>query len=283
MATAPTNTGGGTIVSFSNTPQATDDLFLASKTGLTEDLLGTVFLDVMGNDLGGAAKILYSLDNDVSLSTATTIYAPVDLLTQDTARTESLSTDISKNGAKIWITPDGKVGYDASFISDTFRATLQALGAGVFATDTFTYAIRLANGTLSWATATVQFAGVNDAATISVVGLSDNSVTEKGGLNNGTGGDASASGQLSVSDLDTGQNIFQSPATLAGTYGTFTFNATSGVWTYLLDDTRAATQGLNAGVVVTDTLNRKICGWYRHQGDYCEYYWQQRHSHDFRQ
>ena len=65
--------------------------------------------------------------------------------------------------ARLWITADGKVGYDARTFSDAFNAKLNALSVGEFVTDSFTYAIRLANGTLSWATATVQIAGMNDA------------------------------------------------------------------------------------------------------------------------
>ena len=39
----PTNTSGGTITSFSNTPQGMDDAFAT-----TEDVLGVTMLDVMG-------------------------------------------------------------------------------------------------------------------------------------------------------------------------------------------------------------------------------------------
>ena len=105
----PTNTNGGTTTSFSNTPQAGDDVF----TGLNEDFSGIVCLNVMGNDLGGNAKILWSLDDGTSAGVGARIYAPADLLTQDTARVEATSTDYSANHARIWITSDGKVGYDA--------------------------------------------------------------------------------------------------------------------------------------------------------------------------
>lgn len=121
MATAKTSTA--TATSFSNTPQAVDDLFSTLQTGLTEDSANTdiVHLDVMLNDLGGAAKTLYSLDNATSDPTATKILAPVDLLTQDTARDGS-STDTSLNGAKIWITTDGKVAYEMTDASRTHWA-----------------------------------------------------------------------------------------------------------------------------------------------------------------
>ena len=130
---ATTSTSGGTTTSFSNTPQATDDTFTQS-----EDLMGVVLLSVLANDLGGNAKVLWSLDDGTSVSTATKIYAPADLLTQDTARVEACSTDYSASGAHIWITSDGKVGYDAATLSAAFKASLQALAVGETATDTFT-------------------------------------------------------------------------------------------------------------------------------------------------
>src|SRR5260221_194058 len=166
-----TSTDGGTTTSFSNTPQAGDDLF----TGLNEDSSSSsiaVIFNVMANDLGGNAKTLWSIDNAQSAGGA----APVDLLTVDSARTEALSNDTSLWGAKIWITADGKVAYDASTMAAAFKAQLQSLAAGEIAYDKFTYAIRLGNGTLSWATAQIQYVGVNDATTVSA--HTDAAVTE---------------------------------------------------------------------------------------------------------
>ena len=105
----PQNTGGGTTVSFSNTPQAVDDNLTSATTGITEDTKSVFILDVMANDLGGNAKSLWSVDNGTNESGAMSGYEAADLLTQDTGRTEVLSTDTSLNGAKIWITADGKV------------------------------------------------------------------------------------------------------------------------------------------------------------------------------
>jgi len=134
-----------------------DDSFSAAKTGLTEDSVSTVVLDVMANDGGGKNKTLYSID-DGRNSTS-------DLLVQDTARTEIGSRDRSANGATIWITADGKVAYDASTISADFRAELQELSAGESMQDSFTYAV-MVNGNLSWAKVTIQIAGINDAPVI---------------------------------------------------------------------------------------------------------------------
>src|SRR5437899_316734 len=110
-------------VSFGNTPQAGDDLFTSAQTGLTDDELKLVYLNVMGNDLGGAAKTLFSLDD----GTSTGGTRPTDLLTQDTARAEALSNDCSAHGAHIWITSDGQVGYDANTLYTDFKDQLQHL------------------------------------------------------------------------------------------------------------------------------------------------------------
>src|SRR5690348_14167564 len=139
-----TNTGGGTTASLSNTPQAQDDSFI-----LPEDYNSVKWLDVMANDLGGNAKILWSLDDS-----ATDAAGATDLIASDIGKVEATTGDTSLNGAKIWI-QDGKVAYDAATLSGSFRAQLQALAVGERLTDSFTYAIRLANGTLSWGTATV--------------------------------------------------------------------------------------------------------------------------------
>src|SRR5438046_2937501 len=148
-----TNTGGGTTASLSNTPQAQDDSFV-----LPEDYNSIKWLDVMANDLGGNAKILWSLDNGPG--------SPTDLISSDIGKVEATTADTSLNGAKIWIA-NGQVGYDAATLSTTFRASLQALAVGEKLYDSFTYAIRLANGTLSWGTATIVYTGSNDGPVIS--------------------------------------------------------------------------------------------------------------------
>jgi VCBS repeat-containing protein len=148
----------------SNGGAANPDFFPSSVTGLTEDHLTKVTLDVLANDTGPQKSYLWSLDNGISAlqHNGQGQVTPVDLLMQDTARSEGASRDTSLNGARIWITGDGKVGYDASTLSDGFKAQLQHLQVGQYLTDTFTYAVRVGEGRISWTTATVQIAGVND-------------------------------------------------------------------------------------------------------------------------
>ncbi|WP_083714930.1 beta strand repeat-containing protein [Bradyrhizobium brasilense] len=255
---ATQTTGGGSTTSFGNTPQAQDDLFttgLLSSSGtasvaLTEDNLQVVYFNVMANDLGGNSKSLFSVDNSISAGGT----SPTDLITQDTARAEATTGDTSLYGAKIWITSDGKVGYDATTLSAAFKAQLDALQSGQVLTDTFTYAIRLGNGTLSWATATVRFAGANDAAVIS--GMTSGTAMEAGGVNNAVTGTPTVSGTLTDTDVDNTPNTFQVAAAGSATdnhYGTFQMTA-GGTWTYTLDNSNAAVQGLNVGGHLTDTF-----------------------------
>ena len=108
------------------------------------------------------------------------------------------------------------------------------------------------DGTASY-TIDVTVTGTNDAATITASASEDTAVIEAGDGNAtvlATAGDPSASGQLTVHDVDDGENHFATPASLAGTYGTFTFNPTTGVWGYTLANGQTNVQELNAGDVV---------------------------------
>lgn len=228
------NTSGGTTASFSNTPQAVDDTF-----NLFADLSGIVSFAVLANDLGGNAKTLWSIDNSISTNAYTSAnggYAPTDLLTKDTAYATSLSGDALSNdtsflGARIWINSNGTIGYDAANIS----SQLQALSAGEILADKFTYAIRLGNGTLSWATATINFTGVNKTpvAVADVNAVMEDTTLATGGnvLSNDT--DINANDTHSVTAVNgSGANV---GTDVAGIYGTLHLNA-DGSYTYTLNN-----------------------------------------------
>src|SRR5678815_395353 len=63
-------------VSYTKTPQAGDDVYAYTEDQYLASLSagGSILLDVMTNDKGGAAKTLYSIDNGDALK---------DLLTRD--------------------------------------------------------------------------------------------------------------------------------------------------------------------------------------------------------
>ncbi|MXQ13544.1 DUF4347 domain-containing protein [Microvirga makkahensis] len=66
-----------------------------------------------------------------------------------------------------------------------------------------------------------------------------------------------ASGVLTVSDIDDSVSGFQAQAEVKGTYGTFSFDHTTGEWTYVLDNDSPAVQALNSGEVRQETFTVK--------------------------
>lgn len=199
------------------TGAAKDDTF----NGVVYEDGGSHVLDVLANDPGAAR--LYSVDQGAG-ALAGTAQFPV-----------TASATLA-SGASISIV-DGALVYDAA-------GAFQSLGAGVVGYDHFVYTVRMANGALSTAVATVEVTGVNDPA--SITGTDTGAASEDGTL--------TAGGQLTVHDVDTGENVFEAVASaaLAGTYGDFTFDA--GAWTYTLRNGDANVQALITGQSVSDTL-----------------------------
>jgi hypothetical protein len=135
--------------SFSNTPQATDDFYSLTDYSIVSN---TITLNVMADDLGGKAKTLYSVDDGISSYTSTKIPAPSDLLIKDTPNTFEYFSSL--HGAGLGIV-DGKVVIDISHTE--FQTWLNSFSGTQ--TLTFTYAIQLGNGTLSWADVSIEFQG----------------------------------------------------------------------------------------------------------------------------
>jgi VCBS repeat-containing protein len=207
-----------TVKVAQNTGAAKNDIFTSLQSGLSEDATSAK-LDVLANDPGSAA--LYSLlQSTTGFVTMPKVLGAVSTL-----------------GAAISINADGTIGYDASGIA----ASLQSLRAGEFATDSFTYTIRMANGALSTATVSLQIAGANDLASID--GVSQGTATEDG---------AGASGMLAVHDLDHGENVFQAGVSATSAFGDFSFD--NGAWSYALRNGDANVQALRAGEQKSETM-----------------------------
>ena len=132
-----------------------------------------------------------------------------------------------------------------TYTLDNSKAATQALKAGQQVFDTLTVASADGSATKP---ITVTITGTNDVAVIS--GPATGELTEDSTT-------TVASGTLTVTDVDTGEAAFATPTTLAGTYGNFTFNTATGEWTYTLDNTKAATNALNTGDTVFDTVTVK--------------------------
>ena len=160
-------------VSFTKTPQAVGDTYTLYEDDLlaSNSLIGTILsFDVISNDLGGNAKLLYSVDDGLTYNS---VSSPNDLLLADALAggkslweaTQSVIALVTDDLLRI---DNGKVNIDLnnSLLALAGTTAINALAAGDHIHDSFTYAIRLGNGTLSWTTTTVDIYGQNDAASI---------------------------------------------------------------------------------------------------------------------
>ena len=261
---AETITTPGLITSFDNTPQANADAYSYTEAQLEADTDGIIWLDVMSNDLGGKAKTLYSItagsdtdgDGDIDTSDLSS------LLTKDVAGVEELSA----LGAKISIRldpADGKVkiAYDPGTLFDT-------LDDGETKTDTFRYAIRLANGALSWDVVTFTVTGANDAPTAvddKRTVNEDETLNAASVLGNDTDPDvedldvaavkvgATTITDGSAGDLDGSANGSIKFATEAG--GTVTLDTETGTFSY---EQNGVFNGLDDGETSADSFQYKV-------------------------
>ena len=137
-----------------------------------------------------------------------------------------------------------------TYALDNSNAVVQALNAGQTLTDTFT-AVTV-GGTSQVVSITIN--GANDAAAIT--GGASGTVTEAGGVANGTPGTPTATGDLNSTDIDNTTDAWEPVGTsLRGDSGFSTYTLTAaGVWTYTLDDSNSAVQALNVGQTLTDTF-----------------------------
>ena len=144
------------------------------------------------------------------------------------------SNPISGSYGSLTINEDGAWTYTL----DNSLAAVQALGQGATLQDGL--AIQAADGTAG--TLVITITGADDQATIG--GDLAGSVTEDAM-------ETMATGTVTLSDIDGGSSLTAQTNT-PGKYGTLSLNATSGVWTYSLDNSDSDTQALRAGQTVND-------------------------------
>ena len=133
----------------------------------------------------------------------------------------------------------------------TATPPFKALNVGQTLTDTFT--VTTVDGTQQLVTITIN--GTNDAAVIS--GDFIGTVVEAGGVDNGTPGTPTATGDLNSTDVDNNPSdawtaVGTATASTKG-YGTYTLTA-AGLWTYTLDNSNADVQARNVGEILSDTF-----------------------------
>lgn len=145
----------------------------------------------------------------------------------------------------------GVVAFNAATQSLTYAAngaTLDALRAGVTATDTFTYTVTDGSGASSTATVTMTVTGVNDP----VIANADNAVVNE----NATTSNLTSLLLANDTDVDVGDAKTITAVNTTGTAGAVSFNASAQTLSYAADG--ATLDALAAGVTTTDTFSYTV-------------------------
>ncbi len=219
---------------------------------LAEGAIVSDTLTVVSSD--GTASTVISIAITGSNDAASIAGTASGAVTEDAAVVTAIGTlsVLDVDSPRVFQTPLGLAGTYGNFVFDSttgeWTYTLDnadpdtnALAAGAVVSETLT--VVSSDGTAS-KVIEVKITGENDAATIT--GASTGAVTEDSAV-------STASGTLTVQDVDSPQE-FQTPPTLIGTYGSFTFNSTTGEWSYALNNSDPDTNALAAGAIVQDQL-----------------------------
>ncbi|HEX8223684.1 MAG TPA: VCBS domain-containing protein [Allosphingosinicella sp.] len=174
-----------------NRPQAQDDFAVGSEDSY-------IVIDVLGNDRGNP-DIIWSVD-------------------QDDPTVQNYGQILLPSGAILQTT-----GIQHMAVYKTNDA-FDYLAEGETATDSFTYSIRLGDGTYSTATVEVLIRGINDPALITPTWA----ILYEGN----SADDLSTSGTIAIDDVDGPDSFIAS--TQQGYYGTFAIDE-AGNWTYTSD------------------------------------------------
>ena len=135
-----------------------------------------------------------------------------------------------------------------TYTLDNSNAAVQALSSSAnLLYDTFTYTVQDSSGATSTAALTVTIQGANDTATIGTPTVAV--VTEDVGV---SGGNLSATGSISIADVDTNQAVFSTTVLPVGTPLGALVLAANGTYTYTVSN--AAVQSLGAGQTAVDTF-----------------------------
>src|SRR5438094_751058 len=147
-----------------------------------------------------------------------------------------------------------------TYTLDNSDGDTQALKEGQTVTETFTATVTDDFGATATQVVTLTITGTNDSPVItSNATAAAGAVTEAGNLDNGTvvAPTRRASDLMTSSDVDGGATATWS-GNATGTYGAFAINASTGVWTYTLDNSDIDTQALNEGQTATETFTATV-------------------------
>jgi VCBS repeat-containing protein len=237
--------GSATLAALVSGETAEDSFSYTITDGRGQQATATVSLVVDGVDdaavIGGESTGAVTEDTAVTLGLLATGGALT--IADPDAGEAAFRAKASVNGTygTFSLAGDGTWAYAASNAS----AIVQGIAGGQQVTDTMTAVSK--DGSAS-KQIIVTLNGANDSATIS--GQTTGMVWRDVGVD--ASGDITATGDLDVSDPDTGESVFAAESVIAGTYGSFSINA-DGDWSYHASNANAAIQGLAYGETLTDS------------------------------
>ena len=218
---------------------ATDTINIKSADGTTHQITINI------NGTNDVAQIAGTSTGQVTEDKQVHTSGTLTISDVDSGQARFSNTDYTGALGTLHMTDSGSWTYDL----DNKNPKVQALGLNQAATDTIN--IKSADGTTHQITININ--GTNDVAQIA--GTSTGQVTEDK--------QGQTSGQLAVSDVDSGQAHF-SNTNYSGTLGTLHMTD-SGAWTYDLDNNNPKVQALGLNQAATDTINIKSADGTTHQ------------------
>ncbi|WP_445177090.1 beta strand repeat-containing protein, partial [Psychromonas algarum] len=161
----------------------------------------------------------------------------------ETGMTVSNAGDITGTHGTLHLNADGTYTYD---LDNTDSAVQGLTAAGQPIQDVYEYHVTDAAGNTATEHLTITISGTDDAPVISG--------TDTGAAKEDVASQSTASGTLTITDVDAGEDHFTAASGITGTgnHGTLDIDA-SGAWTYHLDNANAEVQAL--GESATGTTN----------------------------
>ena len=254
----------GEVVTDTFTATVTDDHGATATETVTITITGTndipVITTAAGQDAGSVTEA--GVQNGGNVAFADTPTASGTLTSSDVDHNATAAWSGNTTGTYGSFAIDASTGVWSYTLNDTTGGNADKLKAGEVVTDIFTATVTDDHGATATETVTITITGTNDIPVITTAAGQDaGSVTEAGVQNGGNVAFAdtpTASGTLTSSDVDHNATAAWSGNT-TGTYGSFAIDASTGVWSYTLNDTTGGNADkLKAGEVVTDIFTATV-------------------------
>ncbi len=175
----------------------------ADTNSVTEDTAATATGNVITGVAGGSPASDTMKDTDADNGDVLTVTSIAAGTTAGTTDNVTAGTNSTTNPTEVAGTYGTlKIGADGSY-SYTLGDASQNLAEGQQATDTFTYTVKDSQGVAQSTTLTIDITGTNDAPVISKTGTD----TDSAGLTENNIAAVTASGTLSIKDVDTTDTV----------------------------------------------------------------------------